>query len=327
MPLSNAQYDEIMRGYGERQIRNRHISAQRIQSAYDQKPRLKDIDASIASISVKQAQKLLSGDKSAINELKEQIKFFQNERQAILGEMGYPADFFEPVYTCPDCKDTGYINGQKCHCFKQAIIDTVYAQSNIRNILSRENFSVLSYDYYSDKAVNPSTGLTARQTFMNAVTECHRFIDDFDNKPKNIFFYGDTGVGKTFLSSCVAKELLDNGRSVIYFTAFQLFDILSKGVFEKDADAIAAHQNIFDCDLLIIDDLGTELVNSFTTSQLFLCVNERILRQKSTIISTNLSMNQMVDVYSERTLSRISSNYSIIKLFGDDIRIKKRQMH
>ena len=327
MPLSNAQYDEIMRGYGERQIRNRHISAQRIQSAYDQEPRLKDIDASIASISVKQAQKLLSGDKSAINKLKEQIKSFQNERQAIFGEMGYPADFFEPVYTCPDCKDTGYINGQKCHCFKQAIIDTVYAQSNIRNILSRENFSVLSYDYYSDEAVNPSTGLTARQTFMNAVTECHRFIDDFDNKPKNIFFYGDTGVGKTFLSNCVAKELLDNGRSVIYFTAFQLFDILSKGVFEKDADAIVAHQNIFDCDLLIIDDLGTELANSFTTSQLFLCVNERILRQKSTIISTNLSMNQMVDVYSERTLSRISSNYSIIKLFGDDIRIKKRQMH
>ena len=144
------------------------------------------------------------------------------------------------------------------------------------------------------------------------------------NKPKNIFFYGNTGVGKTFLSNCIAKELLDAGYSVIYFTAFQLFDILSKGVFEKDADAIAAHQNIFDCDLLIIDDLGTELSNSFTTSQLFLCVNERILRQKSTIISTNLNLEQIAEIYSERTLSRISSNYSFIKLFGDDIRIKKR---
>ena len=128
----------------------------------------------------------------------------------------------------------------------------------------------------------------------------------------------------TFLSNCIAKELLDAGYSVIYFTAFQLFDILSKGVFEKDADAIAAHQNIFDCDLLIIDDLGTELSNSFTTSQLFLCVNERILRQKSTIISTNLNLEQIAEIYSERTLSRISSNYSFIKLFGDDIRIKKR---
>ena len=97
-------------------------------------------------------------------------------------------------------------------------------------------------------------------------------------------------------------------------------------MFQKDTDAIAAHQNIFDCDLLIIDDLGTELSNSFTSSQIFLCINERILRQKSTIISTNLNMNQIVEIYSERTLSRISSNYTIMKLFGDDIRIKKRQM-
>lgn len=97
-------------------------------------------------------------------------------------------------------------------------------------------------------------------------------------------------------------------------------------MFEKDSDAIAAHQNIFDCDLLIIDDLGTELSNSFTTSQLFLCVNERILRHRSTIISTNLNLAQVADIYSERTLSRISDSYTIIKLFGDDIRIKKHTM-
>jgi DNA replication protein DnaC len=157
------------------------------------------------------------------------------------------------------------------------------------------------------------------------VRDCQDFINDFDHKPKNLFLYGETGVGKTFLSNCVAKELLDRSYSVIYFTAFQLFDIFSKGVFEKDADAIAANQNIFDCDLLIIDDLGTELSNSFTTSQLFLCVNERILRNKSTIISTNLNMNQIADTYSERTLSRILSSYTTIRLTGDDIRIRKRQ--
>ena len=115
------------------------------------------------------------------------------------------------------------------------------------------------------------------------------------------------------LSNCIAKELLDRGHSVIYFTAFQLFDILSKGVFKRDEEALLSHRNIFDCDLLIIDDLGTELSNSFTTSQLFLCINERILRQKSTIISTNLGMNQLADIYSERVLSRISSNYTLLK--------------
>ena len=190
--------------------------------------------------------------------------------------------------------------------------------------MSRENFSTLSYDYYSDEQKNPSTGLSALATAKLALTNCHDLIDNFENKPKNIFFYGNTGVGKTFLSNCIAKELLDAGYSVIYFTAFQLFDILSKGVYEKDADAIATHQNIFDCDLLIIDDLGTELSNSFTTSQLFLCLNERILRQKSTIISTNLNMNQVADIYSERVLSRIMTYYTIIKLFGEDIRSKKR---
>ncbi len=327
MALSNSQYDEIMRGYGQRQLQNKHIEDERIAMAYRQLPRLKEIDDAIASTSVSSARKLLEGDSNARNVLKAELANYRAERLALLHSLEYPANYFEPIYTCSDCKDTGYMNGQKCHCLKQAIIDLVYTQSNIQEILERENFSTFSYDYFSDTDINPTTGLTSLETMRKAVEECQRFIDDFDNKPKNLFLYGDTGVGKTFLSNCVAKELLDRGYSVIYFTAFQLFDILSKGVFEKDADAIAAHQNLFDCDLLIIDDLGTEFANSFTTSQLFLCINERILRQKSTVVSTNLNMNQMVELYSERTLSRISSNYSIIKLFGDDIRIKKRQMH
>ena len=239
-------------------------------------------------------------------------------------ELSLPKNYFEPVYECPDCKDTGYIGWKPCHCFKQQAIDLIYTQSNIKDILTKENFSTLSLDYYSDSNVNPATGLTSLATAKAAVARCHEFVDQFDNTFANLYFFGDTGIGKTFLSNCIAKELLDSGHSVIYFTAFQLFDILSKGVFEKDADAIATHQNIFDCDLLIIDDLGTELSNSFTTSQLFLCLNERILRQKSTIISTNLNMNQVADIYSERVLSRIMTYYTIIKLFGEDIRSKKR---
>ena len=325
MAISNAQYDEIMRGYQARQLRNKDIQSARLLWGYEKEPALKEIDETIASLSVESARKMLDGDTNALNELKQQLALLRQKKAVLIQSLGVAPDYFNPVYTCPDCKDTGFIAGKKCHCFKQEIINVVYLQSNIKEILSRENFSQFSYAYYSDKDMNPATGLTSLETAKRAVQECKRFIADFDNKPKNLFLYGDTGVGKTFLSNCVAKELLEQGKSVIYFTAFQLFDILSKGVFERDADAIAAHQNIFDCDLLIIDDLGTEFANSFTTSQLFLCVNERILRQKSTIISTNLNMNQMVDIYSERTLSRISSNYSIIKLFGDDIRIKKRR--
>ncbi len=325
MALSNAQYDEIMRGYQSRQLQNRRLTKEREEKAYEKIPALKTIDDRMAEISVASARKMLDGDTQALSKLKTDLADLRVQKAALIKEAGFPDNYFEPMFTCRDCKDTGYINGAKCHCFKQEIINVVYSQSNIRNILDKENFSTFSYEYYSDDVVNPTTGFSSLDTVKRAVDECRRFIDDFDNKPKNLFFYGDTGVGKTFLSNCVAKELLEQGKSVIYFTAFELFDILSKGVFEKDADAIAAHQNIFDCDLLIIDDLGTEFSNSFTISQLFLCVNERILRQKSTIISTNLNMSDIMEIYSERTYSRILSNYNIIKLFGDDIRIKKRQ--
>jgi DNA replication protein DnaC len=327
MALTNAQYDEIMRGYEERQIRNRHLTQDRQESAYARIPALKDIDNKIAEISVKSARKMLDGNSSALAELKAELAGLRAQKATLLKSGGYEENYLEPLFTCPDCRDTGYINGNKCHCFKQEIINTVYAQSNIRNILEKENFSTFSYEYYSDKDRNPTTGLSSLDAVKDAVEKCRHFIDDFDNKPKNLLFYGNTGIGKTFLSNCVAKELLERGNSVIYFTAFQLFDILSKGVFDRDADALAAHHNIFDCDLLIIDDLGTELSNAFTTSQLFLCVNERILRGKSTIISSNLNPRDILETYSERTFSRISSNYTIINLFGDDIRIKKRQKH
>ena len=324
MALSNAQYDEIMRGYQNRQLRNRHLTQERLDKVYTKVPQLKSINDQIASLSVEAARKKLADDSSGCELLKAKIEELKEEKIALLESNGFDESSFEPVYTCKDCKDTGYVNGEKCHCFKQEVINVVYSQSNIKNILARENFNHFTYEYYSDEEINPTTGLSSLDTAKRAVEECLHFIKDFDNKPKNLFFYGNTGVGKTFLSNCVAKELLERGNSVIYFTAFQLFDILSKGVFDRDADAIAAHQNIFDCDLLIIDDLGTEFANSFTTSQLFLCVNERLLRQKSTIISTNLNLNQMVDMYSERTWSRISSNYTLIKLFGDDIRIQKK---
>lgn len=324
MALNNTQYDEILRGYDARQLHNKDILAARTKELQKRAPELLEIDHSIAELSVDSARKLFNGEADALANLKKQIAALRLRKEQIIKKLGYPANYLENIYTCPDCKDTGYIDGKRCHCFTQQALDIIYDQSNIREILADENFSKFSFDYYSNIEVNPATGLTSLETARIAYDICQNFVEDFDNTFSNLYFYGDTGTGKTFLSNCIASELLNKGHSVIYFTAFQLFDILSKGIFDKDNDAKAAHQNIFDCDLLIIDDLGTELANSFTTSQFFLCINERILRKKSTIISTNLNMAQIADIYSERVLSRISSNYAIIKMFGDDIRMKKR---
>ena len=332
MALKNTQYDEIMRIYHRRQLDDKRALDARTAQVRQALPVLDEIDAKIASLSVSKARRYLDGDDSALANLQEEIASLASDRKKALRKAGYPEDYLDMHYVCPDCKDTGYIDGEKCHCFRQAVIDLLYTQSNIREILNTENFNTFSFEYYSDKIQNPSTGLGALTTMKRLVSECKNYLAHFDDPDtfENFFFYGDTGVGKTFLSHCIARELIDTAHSVIYFTAFELFDLFSKTTFGRGDDLEELqqmHSYIFDCDLLIIDDLGTELTNSFVASQLFLCINERLLRRKSTIISTNLAMNVFRDTYSERVFSRISSGYKMRKLFGDDIRIRKKLLN
>ncbi len=324
MPLTNPQYDSIMRMYNRRQLRHRHEQEERRQEAYAKIPRLPEIDADIASISVQKARDMLNGGPNASLDLRAAIAELAEERTALLVSHGFPADYLEPSYDCPLCRDTGYIEGKKCTCFRKAEAALLYTQSRLDEVLERENFDTFSLDYYSNELKNAATGLTSRQTAQAALKRCRAFTDNFAQRFDNLFFYGDTGVGKTFLSHCIARELLDRSFCVIYFTAFDLFDLLARHTFSGNEGTDDVHNNIFTCDLLIIDDLGTELTNSFVASQLFLCINERILRKKSTIISTNLTLDRFAETYSERTFSRISSNYTIIKLFGSDIRIQKK---
>lgn len=327
MAINNSQYDAIFRNYAQKQVHNRDIVDKRRKTVYNLIPELENIHNSISLLSVRQARKLLNGDENALNELKIEIKKLTDRKTDLLLSAGFSADYLEPVYDCPDCKDTGYIGNQKCHCFQKAIIELLYSQSNLQDILKRENFDAFSLSYYSDNHIDPVTGRSSLATAKNAYLVAKEFVDTFGKQFRNLFLYGDTGVGKTFLSNCIAKELIDKAFSVIYMTSFELFDTIAKSKFEKDAAAEMMCEHIYDCDLLIIDDLGTELANSFTVSQLFLCLNERLLKRKSTIISSNLSLDSIVDIYSERTFSRITSNYTMLKLTGDDIRIKKKLMN
>lgn len=327
MALNNSQYDTIIRTYEQKQLYNRNILDKRCETVYNKIPEINEINQKISFLSVKQARKLLEGDDNALTELKFQIRKLSERKTKLLTEAGFPADYLEPVYDCPDCKDTGYIGSQKCHCFQKAVIDLLYTQSNLKNILQKENFNTFSFSYYSGNHVDPKTGRSSLATIQKAYETAWEFVNTFSTEFRNLFLYGDTGIGKTFLSNCIAKELIDRSYSVIYFSAFELFDTLAKSRFEKDEIADQMNEHIFDCDLLIIDDLGTELANSFTVSQLFLCLNERLLRRKSTIISTNLSLDDLIHIYSERTFSRITSNYTMLRLTGDDIRIKKKLMN
>lgn len=323
MALNNSQYDAIMRDYQRLQSQHRHEQDDRIQEAYGRFPRLSEIHALIASESVACGKALLNGDNQALDRLKLHIQNLGTERASILQKGGYPADYLELTYTCPYCHDTGYIDNQKCQCFKKAEIDLLYTQSNLQGILEEENFSTFSYDYYSDD-IRDASGKSSLERIHRVTEICHRFIREFDQTFSNLFFYGDTGVGKTFLSHCIAKELLDTTHSVIYFSAQELFQNFADKRFNRNGETTDSTEYIYDCDLLIIDDLGTELTNAFVNSELFSCINERLINQKSTIISTNLPLESFASVYSERIFSRISNGYTMLKLFGKDIRVQKK---
>lgn len=321
MPLQNYQYDTIMREYSKRQSKNRRILEERTQEIYNKIPRIREIDDEVATLSARKARALLSGEASDLGDLKAEISMLAQERSALLICNAYPEDYLQHPYTCPMCQDTGYVGNHKCTCFKKAEIELLYNQSNLKEILKKENFDHFSFDYYSDTMKNEVTGLTEKETARRAYDIARGFVTNFDNTFENLFLYGDTGVGKTFLSHCVAHELLESAHCVMYFSAFDLFDLLADSKFSRGKSQ--GEEFVFDSDLLIIDDLGTELTNSFVSSQLFLCINERIMRKKSTIISTNLKLENFSDTYSERTFSRIASNYRMVKLEGKDIRIQK----
>ena len=328
MGLNNSQYQAIMRDYEQKRFRSHDRLTQHFKNVYEKLPEYQALDESISSLSVQYGKRLINGDENALASLKEELAILTKSKKELLKSAGFPADYLEPVYECEDCKDTGYIDGVKCHCFKKAVSRLLYSQSNLSEILSVENFDTFSVDYYSNNYIDNVSGRTSRELIEEALLVCKDFVRTFGSEHKNLFIYGDVGVGKTFLSNCIAKELLEEGFSVLYFSAPALFDVMAHHVFDKnDIDAHNMYEFIYDCDLLIIDDLGTEYTNSFVSSQFFSCINERLLDKRSTIISTNLSLDSLADQYTERAFSRITSKYTMLKIIGDDIRIKKKLLN
>ena len=320
MRLSNSQYEALMREYDMRRQDNADLLSRRRDEVYEAIPELYDIDSAITSAAMETFRAgTAGGDGGALHARVEKLRA---QKLDLLTKAGYPADYLQPIYDCPDCRDTGYIDGQKCHCLLQAEMDLLYGASHLGDILEEENFSKFILDYYPrDKA--DASGATAYDSAAAALRRAREFVAE-EAPGSNILIYGDPGSGKTFLSHCIAREYLAQARSVVYVTAYTLTEIFSRRTFEKTPEARREYDDLFSCDLLIIDDLGTEFTNSFTQPSFFQCINERLLRRRSTIISTNLSLGQIKETYTERVFSRLVERYDIIHLFGEDIRMKKK---
>lgn len=321
MPLTNTQYKSIEQEYEQRRLQNYRLLKTRQEEVYAKAPEYRELEEKIASLSVAQSKKFLEGDETAITELKSKIRELKEQKHLAIIRAGLPGDYLDPIYDCPDCKDTGYIGTAKCHCLKQAITDFIYEQSNIKNQLQTENFATLSYEFYQGEDL---------LRYKNAVETCHNFVNNFNSDFHNILLYGTVGTGKSFLSGCIAKELIEKGHTVLYFSATSLFDSLAQTTFDYNAreERSRLMEDLQECDLLIIDDLGTEYTNSFTLSQLFSLINERFLRKKSLVISSNLGLEELRDRYSERIFSRLTGKEtSVCKVTGPDIRLYKKRMY
>lgn len=331
-------YKEINRQY-ELKRENVENSLKKKKRELEEKlPKYSDLEQRKNKIAIDYAREILkkNGIEREIAEENMKIKIaeLQEEEDKLLISEGYEPNYLLPKYECDICEDTGHVmtsRGEKyCKCFIQRIVDKTYKQYNMLKI-KEENFNTFDIGYYSNKVDKEKyrSDISPRDNIEKIKKIAEKFCDNIDdNEQKSLLFVGNTGTGKTFLSNCIAYELINKGYTVLYQTAPMLMDMAmeSKYNYDKKDNGKIRYESIFDVDLLIIDDLGTETLNNNRFTELFNIINTRLLKSKKTIISTNLMLNELSEEYDERVMSRLIGNYIICKFIGDDIRFKKKKM-
>ncbi len=304
----------------EREKENR----EHLRMAYEQQPRLKEIDRQLRLTMVRAVQAAFAAEdgQQIMEQAKQENLELQREREWIL-DANFEEGFLDESPICPNCGGSGYVGSNMCECLRELCRQEQKKELTFLNA-GRESFDQFRLDYYP-AAVDPKTGFSARAVMERTFQTCKRYAQSFTMKSGNLLFSGNTGLGKTFLSACIARTVADGGYSVVYESAAHLFSCLEKARFEANDENRQAAAKYTACDLLIVDDLGTEMPGQFVTAALYTLVNDRLLEAKPTIISTNLSSEELSRRYNPQIASRLRGSYRVVAFVGEDIRLLKNR--
>ena len=324
--MYNRALKDLLIEYEKKKDRAIYEQRVRTEKVYNKVPDVKKIDKAILETGLLISKAIIENPENyelKLEKVKEEMERLKMEKAYLLTENNIPLSYLDINYECSTCEDTGYLpQGDQCNCLKQALINKAYQMSNIKNVLEKENFQTFNIDIFPDETLEGET-MTPRENMENISSISEGFVINFDeDNEENLLFYGTTGLGKTFMCNCIAKALLDKNKMVIYQTAFKILEIIERRRFGRDSDRFNdwEYDLLFDADLLIIDDLGTELSNAFTNAEIFNIVNTRLINGTKTIISTNLTPKEISDIYTDRVFSRVLERFIPLRFFGPDLR-------
>lgn len=318
-------HNEIMREYDIIRSKNEAIYKNTRKQIYSHLPRINEIDETLSKVSLKACKMLLNSSadhQDIINKLRSDTEALVDEKKRILTSNGLPENCLDEIYNCPICKDKGSYNNQWCECYYEKLQKLMLKKSNI-NTDKMHTFGKFDVSLYSDE-VNKEYGISPRENAKHILDMSLKYADFDESISRQLLFYGNPGLGKTFTSDCIAKEFMKKGKDVFYTSAPRLFSIFEDYKFGRNTSAEAKRiiDYISAVDLLIIDDLGTEFRTQYVDSILFDIINTRTNENKYMIISTNVDPSQFEAVYSQRISSRILGNFELVLFFGDDLRLK-----
>ncbi len=316
MAYKREVYEYVEKVYRDRQKQNEAALESRRETAYAIDARLKEIDESLADMGSRIATCVAHGT-SAIKKLHADIDALREQKKNLLADNGFSSDYLDLQYKCPVCFDTGMNGGRACRrCTENELKKAAFLLSSLGKTLSGQSFDNFNLNYYSDEGE-----ISPRSVMKHNLDYCKGYCSNFV-PGSSILMVGGTGLGKTHLSSAVAHGLIEQGIEVCYVTAPELFTRLEKEKFGRMESR--ENEEFYEAEVLIIDDLGSEMTSAFTVSALFSIVNSRMNSGKSTIINTNLSQKDLEETYNDKIVSRILGTYKVLFFSGDDVRLKKK---